>query len=31
MNHGRIITTGTPEEIKQQYHTDTIEGVFLNM
>lgn len=31
MNQGKILATGTPDEEKKQYHTDTIEGVFLNM
>lgn len=31
MNQGKILATGTPDEVKKQYHTDTIEGVFLNM
>lgn len=31
MNQEKILAMGTPDEVKKQYHTDTIEGVFLNM
>lgn len=31
MNHGEIIASGTPEDIKRQYDAETIEDVFLKM
>lgn len=31
MNHGKIIASGSPDELKQQYNEKTIEEVFLKM
>ncbi|WP_073505460.1 ABC transporter ATP-binding protein [Staphylococcus succinus] len=31
MNHGKIIASGSPDELKQQYNAKTIEEVFLKM
>lgn len=31
MNHGEIIASGTPKDIKRQYDAETIEDVFLKM